>query len=124
MGAGFFPCDLLRFDQALHERMIDGELLDAGGGEMLAPFPVNAAYSSDKTVGTTLRNASLARMNKIGEKLWKDRTGYHRRSSVEADIGAFKQTFGERVRAVVPERQQAEVAVKVELQKAWKTMMV
>ena len=87
-------------------------------------MPVNASYLSRKDEGTRLRNDQLYHERRLGTKEWKQLVGYHRRSSVESDIGAFKHTFGDRIHAVTEEHTQCEVAVRVALQQAWKTHVV
>jgi hypothetical protein len=57
------------------------------------------------------RNAILDATRRLGRKIWKKWTGYHRRSLVETKMRCFK-LLGERVMARDFDRQVAELQVR------------
>jgi hypothetical protein len=64
---------------------------------------------------TTARNETLrATQRHYGRAFWKRWTGYHARSRAEAKMRCLK-SFGERIAARDPDRQTAEIHIRVAL---------
>jgi hypothetical protein len=63
-----------------------------------------------KRPGAAARNETLRATNRLGRAIWKQWSGYHRRSLVETKMRCFK-LLGERVMARTFERQVAELQV-------------
>jgi len=64
--------------------------------------------------GMRVRNEAVRACERLGRKIWKRWSGYHRRSLVETKMHCFKR-LGERVMARTFERQVAELQVRVAL---------
>ena len=60
------------------------------------------------------RNETLRATKHYGRAFWKHWTGYHARSRVEATMRCLK-AFGERIAARDPDRQTAEIHIRVAL---------
>ena len=61
-----------------------------------------------------VRNEAVRACERLGRKIWKRWSGYHRRSLVETKMHCFKR-LGERVMARTFERQVVELQVRVAL---------
>ena len=61
-----------------------------------------------------MRNEAVKACQRFGHRLWKQWSGYHRRSLVETKMHCFKR-LGERVMARTFERQVVELQVRVAL---------
>ena len=61
-----------------------------------------------------MRNEAVKACQRLGHRLWKQWSGYHRRSLVETKMHCFKR-LGERVMARTFERQVVELQVRVAL---------
>lgn len=64
--------------------------------------------------GAALRNEALRACERFGRRLWKQWSGYHRRSLVETKMHCLKR-LGERVMARTFDRQVAELQVRIAL---------
>ena len=64
--------------------------------------------------GMRVRNEAVRACERLGRKIWKRWSGYHRRSLVETKMHCFKR-LGERVMARTFERQVVELQVRVAL---------
>ena len=60
------------------------------------------------------RNEALRACQRLGRRIWKKWSGYHRRSLVETKMNCFKR-LGERVMARTFERQVTELHIRVAL---------
>jgi hypothetical protein len=60
------------------------------------------------------RNETLRATRYYGRAFWKRWTGYHPRSCIEATIRCLK-SFGERIAARDPDRQTAEIHIRITL---------
>ena len=60
------------------------------------------------------RNETLRATRHYGRAFWKRWTGYHARSRAEAKMRGLK-SFGERIAARDPDRQTAEIHIRVAL---------
>ena len=64
-----------------------------------------------RTTGAEERNESLRAIKRLGRRLWKHWSGYHRRSLAETARSRLKR-LGERLSARDPARQVAEVQIR------------
>lgn len=85
------------------------------GGNLLAPLPINVAYSKRNP----LRNELKHQIGKLGEDVWRKRSGYSYRALVENVFSVLKRCLGSRVRARSFEGQRAEITARVELYNFW-----
>jgi hypothetical protein len=119
--APILPCLL---DQIPTEEMIasvsgDGaydtkgchEAIAQRGAQAIIPARKNAKPWKDQRPGAKARNPILAATRRLGRKIWKKWSGYHRRSLVETKMRCFK-LLGERVMARDFDRQVAELQVR------------
>lgn len=74
----------------------------------------NAKLWKVRHMGDLARNEAVRACLRLGRRLWKKWSGYHRRSLVETKMHCFKR-LGERVMARTFERQVAELHVRVAL---------
>ena len=63
-------------------------------------------------LGAKVRNEAMLACKRLGRRIWKTWSGYHRRSLVETKMHCFKRQ-GERVMARTFERQVVELHVRV-----------
>lgn len=87
------------------------EAIARRGAYALIPTRKDAQPWKDKRPGAQARNAILTTTRLLGRKIWKTRTGYHRRSLVETKMRCFK-LLGEWVMARDFDRQVAELEVR------------
>ena len=87
------------------------EAIAQRGAQALIPTRKNAKPWKDQRPGAKARNAILAATRRLGRKIWKKWSGYHRRSLVETKMRCFK-LLGERVMARDFDRQVAELQVR------------
>jgi hypothetical protein len=64
-----------------------------------------------RTIGAAERNETLRAIKRLGRRLWKRWSGYHRRSLAETAMSRLKR-LGERLSARDPARQVAEVQIR------------
>jgi hypothetical protein len=81
------------------------------GAEAVIPTRKNAQPWKAKRPGAAARNEILRATNRLGRGIWKQWSGYHRRSLVETKMRCFK-LLGERVMARTFERQVVELQVR------------
>lgn len=87
------------------------EAIARRGAQAIIPTRKNAKPWKDQRPGADVRNAILDATRRLGRKIWKRWTGYHRRSLVETKMRCFK-LLGERVMARDFDRQVAELQVR------------
>jgi len=87
------------------------EAIAQRGAQAIIPTGKNAKPWKDQRPGANARNAILAATRRLGRKIWKKWSGYHRRSLVETKMRCFK-LLRERVMARDFERQVAELQVR------------
>jgi len=87
------------------------EAIAQRGAQAIIPTRRNARPWKDRRPGAAARNAILDGTRRLGRKIWKKWTGYHRRSLVETKMRSFKLP-GERVMARDFDRQVAELQVR------------
>jgi hypothetical protein len=90
------------------------EVIAARAAMAVIPPRKNARPWSEKTAGAQTRNAAVQACQRLGRRIWKIWSGYHRRSLVETKMHCFKR-LGERVMARTFERQVVELQVRAGL---------
>lgn len=91
------------------------ELLKKGEIEGIIPPQENAIYwvdEFDNLLGLD-RNTILEKIEKLGRKGWKIKSGYHRRSLSETAMYRVKTIFGSILYSRIFKKQQVEAAVKI-----------
>ncbi len=78
---------------------------------LVVPPRRNAKPWKTRTTGAQQRNESLCALRRLGRRLWKHWSGYHRRSLAETAMSCLKR-LGERLWARDPARQVAEVQIR------------
>jgi hypothetical protein len=81
------------------------------GAEAVIPTRKNAQPWKAQRPGAAARNETLRATNRLGRAIWKQWSGYHRRSLVETKMRCFK-LLGERVMARTFARQVVELQVR------------
>jgi len=84
------------------------------GAQAVIPPRKNARAWKATLSGALARNEALKACRRLGRRIWKVWSGYHRRSLVETKMHCFKR-LGERVMARTFERQVVELHVRVAL---------
>lgn len=84
------------------------------GAQAVIPPRKNAQAWKASLVGAVARNDALRACHRLGRSIWKQWSGYHRRSLVETKMHCLKR-LGERVMARTFERQVVELHVRVAL---------
>lgn len=87
------------------------EAIAQRGAHAIIPTRGNGKPWKGKRPGAAARNAILDATRRLGRRIWKNWTGYHRRSLVETKMRCFK-LLGERVMARDFDRQVAELQVR------------
>ena len=80
----------------------------------IIPIRKNGRLWKDDCPAARARNETLRATRHYGRAFWKRWTGYHARSRIEARMRRLK-SFGERIAARDPERQTAEIHIRVAL---------
>lgn len=81
----------------------------------------NAKPWKSQIPGSEVRNAAIAACKRLGRRIWKRWSGYHRRSLVETKMHCFKR-LGSRVMARTFDRQVAELQVRAALLNRFTTL--
>lgn len=84
------------------------------GAQAVIPPRKNAQVWKDTSPGAQVRNQAVRACKRLGSRIWKKWSGYHRRSLVETKMHCFKR-LGERVMARTFERQVTELHIRVAL---------
>lgn len=84
------------------------------GAQAVIPPRKNAQVWKDTSAGALVRNQAVRACKRLGSRIWKKWSGYHRRSLVETKMHCFKR-LGERVMARTFERQVTELHIRVAL---------
>ena len=88
--------------------------ISARGAQAVTPPRRNAQPWKAHDPAAASRNEALRAVRRLGSRIWKKWSGYHRRSLVETKMHYFKR-LGERVMARTFERQVVELHVRVAL---------
>lgn len=86
----------------------------ARGRTAIIPIRKNGRPWKEDCPAARLRNETLRATRHYGRAFWKRLTGYHVRSRAEAKMRCLK-SFGERIAARDPDRQTAEIHIRVAL---------
>ena len=84
------------------------------GGTAIIPIRKNGRRWRDDCPAAKARNEILKATQRLGRSGWKRWSGYHVRSRIEAKMRCLK-AFGERIASRDPDRQTAEVQIRVAL---------
>ena len=84
------------------------------GAVPIIPIRWNGRPWKEDGPAAVARNETLRATRHYGRAFWKRWTGYHARSRIEAKMRCLK-AFGERIAARDPDRQTAEVHIRVAL---------
>jgi len=80
----------------------------------IMPIRKNGRPWKEDCLAARARNETLRATRHSGRAFWKRWTGYHARSRIEAKMRCLK-AFGERIAARDPDRQTAEIQIRVAL---------
>ncbi|EIE48763.1 transposase IS4 family protein, partial [Citreicella sp. 357] len=80
----------------------------------IIPIRKNGRAWKEDCPAAKARNETLRAAKRYGRAFWKHWTGYHARSRAEAKMRSIK-AFGERIAARDPDRQTAEIHIRVAL---------
>ncbi len=80
----------------------------------IIPIRKNGRLWKEDCPAARARNDTLRATRYYGRAFWKRWTGYHVRSRIEARMRCLK-SFGERIAARDPERQTAEIHIRIAL---------
>jgi len=86
----------------------------ARGATAIIPIRKNGRPWKDDCPAARVRNETLRATRHYGRAFWKRWTGYHVRSRAEAKMRCLK-SFGERIAARDPDRQTAEIHIRIAL---------
>lgn len=87
------------------------DAIAARGAVAIIPPRKNARLWKPTSKGAKARNDALRSSKRLGRALWRNWSGYHRRSRVEAKMNCIKQ-LGQRLMAKAFDRQVAEVQIR------------
>ena len=100
-------------DGAFDTRRCHVALLDRGGTAVI-PIRKNVRLWKEDCPAARARNDILRASKRFGRATWKHWSGYHVRSRIEAKMRCLK-SFGERIASRDPDRQTAEVHIRIAL---------
>ena len=84
------------------------------GGTAVIPIRKNGRLWKEDCPAARARNDILRASKRFGRTNWKHWAGYHVRSRIEAKMRCLK-SFGERIASRDPDRQAAEIHIRVAL---------
>jgi hypothetical protein len=82
------------------------------GAHAIIPPRKNAKFWKPDSAGAIARNEALRASKRLGRKIWRKWSGYHRRSRVETKMHCMK-LLGQRLMAREADRQVAELQIRV-----------
>ena len=100
-------------DGAFDTRRCHTAILERGGTAVI-PIRKNGRRWREDCLAAKARNEILKATQHLGRAAWKRWSGYHVRSRIEAKMKCLK-AFGERIASRDPDRQTAEVQIRVAL---------
>lgn len=98
-------------DGAYDTRKCHDAIADRGAHAVIPPRK-NAKPWKPDSAGAIARNEALRASKRLGRKIWRKWSGYHRRSRAETKMHCMK-LLGQRLMAREPDRQVAELQVRV-----------
>ncbi len=100
-------------DGAYDTRRCHSAIIERGAAQII-PIRKNGRPWKENCPAAQVRNETLRATRHYGRAFWKRWTGYHARSRVEAKMRCLK-AFGERIAAKDPDRQTAEIHIRIAL---------
>ena len=100
-------------DGAFDTRRCHTAILERGGTAVI-PIRRNGRRWKEDCPAAKARNDILRATQRLGRAIWKRWSGYHARSRIEARMRCLK-SFGERIASRDPDRQTAEIHIRVAL---------
>lgn len=100
-------------DGAYDTRRCNAAILERDAAPII-PIRKNGRLSKEDCPAAQVRNETLRATRHYGRAFWKRWTGYHVRSRIEAKMRCLK-AFGERIAARDPDRQTAEIHIRIAL---------
>ena len=100
-------------DGAFDTRRCHAAIL-ARGGTAIIPIRKNGRFWKEDCPAARARNDILRATRLLGRAIWKNWSGYHIRSQIEAKMRCLK-SFGERIASRDPDRQTAEIHIRIAL---------
>jgi hypothetical protein len=100
-------------DGAYDTRRCHTAIIDRQAASII-PVRKNGRPWKEDCAAAVARNETLRATRHYGRAFWKRWTGYHARSRIEAKMRCLK-AFGERIAARDPDRQTAEIHIRVAL---------
>ncbi len=98
-------------DGAYDTRKCHDAIADRGAYAVIPPRK-NAKFWKPESAGAIARNEALRASKRLGRKIWRKWSGYHRRSRAETKMHCMK-LLGQRLMAREPDRQVAELQIRV-----------
>lgn len=98
-------------DGAYDTRKCHDDIADRGAHAVIPPRK-NAKFWKPDSAGAIARNEALRASKRLGRKIWRKWSGYHRRSRAETKMHCMK-LLGQRLMAREPDRQVAELQIRV-----------
>jgi hypothetical protein len=98
-------------DGAYDTRKCHDAIADRGAYAVIPPRK-NAKFWKPESAGAIARNEALRASKRLGRKVWRKWSGYHRRSRAETKMHCMK-LLGQRLMAREPDRQVAELQIRV-----------
>lgn len=98
-------------DGAYDTRKCHDAIADRGAHAVIPPRK-NAKFWKPESAGVIARNEALRASKRLGRKIWRKWSGYHRRSRAETKMHCMK-LLGQRLMAREPDRQVAELQIRV-----------
>lgn len=105
--------DTVTGDGAHDTRRCHAAILERGGAAVI-PIRRNGRQWREGRPAAKARNGILRATQRPGRTIWKRWSGYHLRSGIEAEMRCLK-AFGERIASRDPDRQTAEIHIRVAL---------
>lgn len=100
-------------DDAFDTRRCHSAILKRGDTAVI-PIRKNGRFWKEDCSAARARNETLRATRRVGRANWKRWSGYHVRSRIEARMRCLK-SFGERIASRDPDRQTAEIHIRVAL---------
>ncbi|QBJ23042.1 IS5 family transposase (plasmid) [Haematobacter massiliensis] len=107
-------------DGAFDTRRCHTAIVDRGGTAII-PIRKNGRLWKENCPAARARNDILRASKRFGRANWKHWSGYHVRSRIEAKMRCLK-SFGERIASRDPDRQTAEIHIRIALMNRFNTL--
>ena len=107
-------------DGAYDTRKCHDAIADRGAAAVIPPRK-NAKPWKPNTAGAVARNEALRASKYLGRALWRNWSGYHRRSRVETKMHCMK-LLGQRLMARDFDRQVAELQIRIAVMNGYTTL--